>query len=473
MSLFTTPNFASIGSINVPAYFSVPPLVNFIAEWASFVPLVCHLANYHHPHQLAGQVALLGRVSVALFPKLGVLAGISRLLERGPEFLDIASTLGPSSRRVWDVKWGGTFPSANGAASSYFAESLLKHNDTVIKIPETVPPMPLDQVSATRAGSKSINGSIIAVSEDLRQSFQTPATISTQAPPGYPNFRRYQTLHVLHFSKSPHAVSWRSKLDRFLSSPLLTAINFTLKLGLIIVLCLFGIYGTATLLLSSSITQLISRMVKVHRPPAFLGNNETHDACMLVATHQNASIWYLFVGDRGIVDSLLNKTMVSIPRQKFAAAWFRTAHIIQLVAMTFVASQRGWDGVSLLILLIISTFMELRFRRELLTRIFCEENGVLVRQKSFEFSGRTPMLGAIQKLSRSRSWFWMDEILASCPRREIWARSLSREEPDGGSFEEDIRYLSKADKKWAWMNKILAIRGADLMRRIVQGPEGV
>src|SRR5437764_3629627 len=101
MSLFTTPNLASLGSINVPAYLPVPPLWNFTAEWAALIPLVCHLASHYHPHQLAGQVALLGRVSIAMFPKHGVLAGISRLLSHGPEILDIASTLGPSSRRVW------------------------------------------------------------------------------------------------------------------------------------------------------------------------------------------------------------------------------------------------------------------------------------------------------------------------------------------------------------------------------------
>ena len=114
MSLFSTPNLASVGSLNLPSFFPVPPLLNFIAEWVALIPLICHLANYHHPHQLAGQVALLGQVSIELFPKLGVLAGISRLVERGPEFLDIASTIGPSRRKVWDVRWGGTFPCANG-----------------------------------------------------------------------------------------------------------------------------------------------------------------------------------------------------------------------------------------------------------------------------------------------------------------------------------------------------------------------
>ena len=133
-------------------------------------------------------------------------------------------------------------------------------------------------------------------------------------------------------------------------------------------------------------------------------SNESHDACMPVATHQNSSSWYLFVGDRGIVDSLLNKTMVIIPRQLAVAAWMETAHVIQLLAMTFVASEKGWDGIALLILLIVSTVLELQFRRQSLTRLFCNSNGVTVKQGSFEFSSRTPMLDAIHRFSGCSQW---------------------------------------------------------------------
>ncbi|KAH8752204.1 hypothetical protein BGZ57DRAFT_774438 [Hyaloscypha finlandica] len=436
MLLFTTPNLASLGSINVPAYFPVPRLINFVAEWAALIPLVCHLASPYHPHQLAGQVTLLGRVSIALFPEHGILAGISQLLSHSTEFLDIASTLGPSSKRVWDVKWGGTFPCANGAASSYLAEALLQRNNAVIKVPEPVLGLRLSRSSADTA---------------------------------IPRFRRYQTLHVLHFSKSPHNTSWPSKLDKLLSSTLFTAAIFVLKSGLAVMFILLGIYGTAVILLCSLITQLVTRAAKVDRPSAFLGNNENHDAYMLVATHQNSSIWYLYVGDRGIVDSLLNKTMVVIPQQLAAARWLRAAHIIQLLAMTFVASQKGWDGIALLILLIISTVMQFRFRREMLTRMFCEENGVAVKQNSFEFSGRTPMLGAIQRVSRCCEWKWMDEILSPCPRREVWARALSREDMEMDSLDEEMDGLSDGDQGWVWNNKVLAIRGAILMQRAVQG----
>jgi hypothetical protein len=161
--------------------------------------------------------------------------------------------------------------------------------------------------------------------------------------------------------------------------------------------------------------------------------------------------------------------MVVIPQQLAAARWLRAAHIIQLLAMTFVASQKGWDGVALLILLIISTVMQFRFRREMLTRMFCEENGVAVKQNSFEFSGRTPMLGAIQRVSRCCEWKWMDEILSPCPRREVWARALSREDMEMDSLDEEMDGLSDGDQGWVWNNKVLAIRGAILMQRAVQG----
>ena len=193
---------------------------------------------------------------------------------------------------------------------------------------------------------------------------------------------------------------------------------------------------------------------------------------MLVATQQNASIWYLFVGDRGIVDSLLNKTMVAIPRQRFVAIWLRAANLVQLLAMTFVASEKGWDGVSLLTLLGISSIMQQRLQRKRVARIFCEDNGIMVKREIFEFSGRTPMLGAIQKLSHSPSWKWMDEILAPCPRREVWARGWSSETDDAHSYEEELSTLNDSDRKWAWMNRILAIRGVNLMQRAARGLAG-
>jgi hypothetical protein len=222
MSIYTTPNFAALGSLNLPAFFPVPPLMNFVAGWAALVPLVCHLASYHHAHQLVGQVTLLGRVSVGLFPKLGVLAGMLRLVERGPEYLDAASTLGISGRKVWDVRWNST-PSANGAASNILAESLLSYGHDVIRVPEGVPSTILPQFG--------------------------PNSVSTQGITVRPSFRRYQTLHLLHFSKTKLPLSWPSTLDKFISSPAFDFAAFAFKLSIVIILCFFGTHGTATTLI--------------------------------------------------------------------------------------------------------------------------------------------------------------------------------------------------------------------------------
>jgi hypothetical protein len=232
---------------------------------------------------------------------------------------------------------------------------------------------------------------------------------------------------------------------------------------------MFGIYGTAATLLSGSITQIVSHTIRINRPSGFLSSNEAHNGCMLVATHANASLWYLFVGDRGAIDSILNKAMVIIPQQRFAAESFRIGDMVQLFAMTFVASQKGWDGVCLLALLLISTIVNFRFRHELVARMFCEENGVVIKQESFEISGRTPMLGAIQQLSGSRSWQWMDDILVPCPRREAWAKILSTGNTDIHSFDEKVRNLTEPDKRWVWMNTILTVRAAGILRTAING----
>ena len=470
MSFYTTPNFAALESLNVPAFLPVPPLINIIAEWSALIPLVIHLASYRHTHQLAGQVALLGRVSIGIFPKLGVLTGISKLIESGPEFLDTASTLGKSGSQVWDIKWGSRFLSANGAASNILAEWILERGGHVSRIPEGIPSTIL-----ARAGTHVTESTVLRPPSPRTKAESTTSVNelcklkTTGTTISGPSFRRYQTFHIMHFSKIEPIVSWRSRLDGFLQSPVYEALAFIFKLGIVIVLCLFGIYGTSATLLVGAVSQLVSRTITVQRPSGFLENNEVHDACMLVATHQNASTWYLFVGDRGIVDSLLNKTMVQIPPQKFAAWWFKQAHRIQLLAMTFAASQKGWDGVSLLILLIVSSIRKLRLKNCLLARMFSEANGIAIKQQSFEFSGRTCMLGAIQKVGGGASWAWMDDILVPCERRDVWAQGLSSADGGLSTFEEQMGNLSAFDRGWVLVNKQLSENASGIIMNAVNG----
>lgn len=142
------------GTINYNAFFSLPIPPSIVAEWTALIPLVAHLASYRHDHQLAGEAALSGRLNVSLFPRLGVLDGIARLLAGGPDFLDRVSTLGEVSRHVWDVNWGSSFPCANGAASSIItAYALGCAGSTTIRMPEHVA-----ATSKTQDPEQSANG---------------------------------------------------------------------------------------------------------------------------------------------------------------------------------------------------------------------------------------------------------------------------------------------------------------------------
>ena len=130
---------SGLGTIIYNPFLSLPIPPNIVAEWTSLIPLVAHLASYRHDHQLAGEAALSGRLNVSLFPRLGVLDGIARLLAGGPDFLDRVSTMGEVSHQVWDVNWGSAFPCANGAASSIITAYALSHADwTCVRMPEHV-----------------------------------------------------------------------------------------------------------------------------------------------------------------------------------------------------------------------------------------------------------------------------------------------------------------------------------------------
>lgn len=120
---------SGLGTITYNPFLSPPIPPNIVAEWTALIPLVAHLASYRHDHQLAGEAALTGRLNVSLFPRLGVLDGIARLLAGGPDFLDRVSTIGEVSRHVWDVNWGSTFPCANGAASNIITAYALSRAD--------------------------------------------------------------------------------------------------------------------------------------------------------------------------------------------------------------------------------------------------------------------------------------------------------------------------------------------------------
>lgn len=261
------------------------------------------------------------------------------------------------------------------------------------------------------------------------------------------------------------AYGWYHLVDRLVESNTFKATRFLLLLGLVVILCLGGIFGTAVLLLIGVVTQAICQFLKVQRPPGYLENNENHSACKILSSHKNSSTWYLYIGDRGVVDSLVNKTMIGIPPSgKFLAHWFRVAHIIQLLAMTFVAAQKGWDGIILLMLLLSANVTHWKYRKSQLARCWLLSEDVCVKAKSFEFNGRSAMLGAIHMMSGTKVTTWMDEIMPPAPRRQAWLNRLSKGLSEAPLPDSDFEILSRFDQDWVLLHSELATQAASVLQ---------
>ena len=183
-----------------------------------------------------------------------------------------------------------------------------------------------------------------------------------------------------------------------------------------------------------------------------------HDACMLAAIYENASVWFLYKGDRSIVDWLLNQTMITAPRTSNAMYYyFRLAHYHQLLAMTYVAAQKGWDGVCLLSLMILAWIIRSLLDRTSPVAEWLKKENVEFDIRSFEFTGRAPMIGAVQLLSDSRimpgrmgnfhrNMTWMDPILAPCKRRTDRLLCIATQK---NILPSDLSVLDKTNHDWS------------------------
>lgn len=487
---------ANLGTLGVDPVLTPARIPSVLAEWAAFIPLLCHLTSSHHEHDFIGEAALRGRICISLFPRLGVLRGIAQLLYEGPEFLDRASSTGGRRCDVWDVKWGSVFPCANGAASAMVAGWVLRGMRQAIRIPEHVlPSAPQSGASSTLVGSgdtQTLSGSSrpdvmpskpqqndakrLTIHENLdlftlhseftgldtTQNATDHSSNQNPSQPSQQNFRRYQTLHVMKFGRTTARISWYRLLSYAASTRWYQILSSTILGSIASVLCLYGLYGTACAVLLGAISRIACLFLHIRRPPGYLENNELHSASMLVGMHQNSSIWYLYVGDRGVIDSLLNKTMVVLSTQSLVLLyWFKVAHIAQLLAMTFVAAEKGWDGI-LMVLFMLVVEGSLWCSRDLqVARLWLEAEGITVKARSFEFSGRTSMVGAIQKYSGSKTSRWMDDLVCPSPRREVWLERLSAMAGSeaGGSYNQ----LGEFDKKWVETQVTLTMRGASLL----------
>ncbi|KAK6081010.1 hypothetical protein SCUP515_03152 [Seiridium cupressi] len=356
-SLFISGSEARFGALNVPGVIALPPLPNIISEWFAIVPLTCHLATPQYDHVILGEICFLGRIPVGLFPRLGTLSGLARLLCRGQEFFDGATTKGGISQTVWDVQWGSVFPAANGSVSAAVIQFIRsRRKPTAILMPE-------------------------------------------------------------HYIKQDDQNSRNGSSSRE------------------------------------------SNTIQLQRPCGYLENNEHHDACMPLAPHQNALEWYLFVGDRYVVDTMLNKSMLHLilPQQVMACWWFNMAHVLQIAAMTFTAGQKGWDAVFLVLCLVFDRIGRWYHRSTQLASDWLQDEGVEVDSHTFQFTGRAVMLGAIQLYSGTKVTMWMDDIMVPHPRRDAWL--------DYMKTGEITHEMSDTDIEWIERTACLSSRAADAMAK--------
>ena len=187
---------------------------------------------------------------------------------------------------------------------------------------------------------------------------------------------------------------------------------------MITLLILSGAYGTSIVLLTSVPSKAVCLFFNMSRLPGYLESNERQEACVLSAAHDNASTW------------LLKKFMLTLPSAKSTsmnlfATYFRSAHLLQILAMTYVAAQKGIDGISLPVLMLGNCGVRLLGGKYQIARQWLDREGVGVEVRTFRFSGRTPMVGCVHSLSGARNAKWMDALISPSKRREIWLQELS------------------------------------------------
>lgn len=439
--------FRGAGTLNLSSLISISNIPTIIAEWSALVPLVAHLASHDDEHRLVGQLALAGHLKVGLFPRLGYLLDISKLLQGVPHYFDRANARSESSQKVWDVNWGSVFTRANGSAVSIITDHALRKPPKVVDMPQKV----------------------------LAEPVQLPGGRSNIGPLEYdradvmlrPLFKRGQELHVIRMSRTGRAAPPSQY-------PMLTKIAYGLRhlayhfamISILGVLCFLGAFGSAGIILNGLLAKLVCRLLRTERPPGYLENNENHPACMLSAVHENASNWYLHMGDRGVVDWMLNKTMLATPTAtRMHMVYFRFAHVVQLTAMTYVAAQKGVDGVSLVILLAANYSLKYFLGGDGPARKWLEAEGVSIDAHTFRFSGRTPMIGAVHMLSEARDAAWMENLLVPCPRIKVWLEELKCVAETQDQRIQQMQALSPSDKSWVLLNTQLAVEASRLIQK--------
>ena len=396
---------------------------------------------------MVGELVLEGHLTIGLFPKLGYLDGLRRLLQGGADFLDRANGNSASTYKVWDVNWGSVFTRANGSAISMITNYALRKQNPATHMPDNV-----QMLSAATSGGTPAPGSVCSSAQNDK-----------------PMFRRSQRLHIISMSRTNDSHTTRKKLVRIVLR-IGKVVHYLVLIGLVILFCLFGAFGTAAIITNGLISKLVCWILRVQRPSGYLENNENHSACMLSAVHDNAQTWYLYMGDRGIVDWLLNKSMLATPPAgRLQTNFFRVAHIFQLLAMTYLAAQKGVDRVCFVSILVANYCFQYLLGDHKMARRWLEADRVSVEANTFVFSGRTPMVGAVHALSQAQDATWMETMIVPRPRMSAWLHELKM--PEESRSQLDVRVqklkLSPSDRSWVVLNTQLTIQAVDLIRSVL------
>lgn len=476
-----TPN-ASTGVVDLSTWMHFPQNIQpIIFEWAALIPLTVYLSSFRSDFELAGEVPLQGRLSVGVIPKLWALGGIAKILRQGEVFFDSANAAG-ETLKVFDVQHGSVFNCYNSAATAAVASAAFHGGGGGPAIKEDL--------------LKWINNS----KEDLERKFaiakyengnkSTSRFVFEELRDNRKTYGRRQILNVIDIRRvkvngmpidtkdpiieEPRRVSGAG--SKSWAKNALWFAEIVVIMGATATLFGAGCPGSGSLLLMGGISRLCAHCTKIGRPPLFLENREKYEGCMLVAVHDNAAVWTLYRGDRGLIDSLLNKPMVAhfkpTNMSRLVFVWFRIAEILQVVAMTYVAGEKGWDALMLLILITVVWSFSKFFGYNKHAANWLKEEGFKTTAFGCEFPGRTELLGAVQLLSTQKRTIWMDSVISPCARREVLLQRLGAASCTPEKSKEEFDALSGTDKSWVMSTRMQSNAGAALIQNELRNKLG-
>ena len=103
-----------------------------------------------------------------------------------------------------------------------------------------------------------------------------------------------------------------------------------------------------------------------------------------------------------------------------------------------------------------------------------EIEGTGVKSRSYSFTGRTMLLGAVQEMSKNKCVSWMDGVIALHPRRGAWLSRLNLLGKKNTQSDLDIlyntsRHCSDHDRKAILLSSELAYLSAEVLSKNFPG----